>query len=179
MLKEIHSSPIHGVFTVNCTPFEDQRGSFARLYCEKTLSEILGDQKIVQINHSFTKAPGTIRGIHWQKSPSHEMKLIRCLKGSVYDVAVDLREDSPTYLKWFATELSEQNHKMVAIPAGCGHGFQVLSPNTELLYLHTDFYQPELEAGAKFNDPAFKIDWPLEDIQLSDRDKKHPAFVSG
>src|SRR5262249_48876555 len=131
-----------GVSIVDSTPFKDHRGAFARLFCERELASIIGERRIVQINHSRTATRGAVRGLHYQRPPDAEMKLVRCLKGRVWDVAVDLRRGSPTFLRWHAEELSAANGRMIAIPEGCAHGFQVLEPDSELLYLHTAFYNP-------------------------------------
>lgn len=161
---------------VETTPFQDSRGAFARWYCERELAEIIGNRQIVQINHSRTVAMGAVRGLHFQKPPHAEMKLVRCIKGRVWDVAVDLRQGSPTYLKWHAEELSPENARMMVIPEGFAHGFQVLEPESELLYLHTAFYAPEFEGGVRLDDPALDISWPLPFADVSERDQSHPLI---
>lgn len=166
-------SPIHGVLVVETTSHIDHRGVFTRLYCERELASIIGSRVIVQINHSRTASVGAVRGMHFQRSPHAEMKLVRCLKGRVWDVAVDLRADSPTYLKWYAEELTPQNTRMLVIPEGCAHGFQILEPNSELLYLHTAFYNPESEGGIHYGDPRLAITWPLPVTDISLRDKSY------
>lgn len=179
-MKVIDTS-LPGLKVVETTPFQDSRGAFARCYCERELAEIIGNCRIVQINHSRTVAMGAIRGLHFQKPPHAEMKLVRCIKGRVWDVAVDLRQGSPTYLKWHAEELTPANARMMAIPEGFAHGFQVLEPESELLYLHTAFYAPEFESGLRFNDPVLDISWPMPLADVSLRDQSHPlidqAFV--
>lgn len=170
---------IGGVFVVETTPFTDQRGSFVRYYCENELSSVTGKRRIVQINQSRTHAVGAVRGLHFQRPPHSEMKLIRCLRGKVWDVAVDLRAGSPTFLKWHAAELTPENARMLVIPEGCAHGFQVMAEDSELLYLHTAFYAPESEGGALYNDPLLKISWPLAVTDISERDRKHPPITSG
>lgn len=164
---------IAGVSVAKSTRISDSRGSFMRFFCDVELKEILGDRKIVQINHSKTVEVGTIRGLHFQNAPFAEMKLIRCLKGRVFDVAIDLRKDSPTYLQWHAEELSAENGHMFIIPEGCAHGFQALEADSELLYLHTAHYNPKSEGGFMYNDPAIGINWPLEVSVISDRDLKY------
>ena len=164
---------IHGVSVVETTPFRDERGQFARLYCEKELAEVIGQRRIVQINHSRTHAVGAIRGLHYQRPPHAEMKLVRCLKGRVWDLAVDLRAGSPTFLQWHAEELTPDNGRMLVIPEGCAHGFQVLEANSELLYLHTAAYWPEADGGVAYNDPALNIAWPMPVTELSQRDRQH------
>ncbi|GAV19737.1 dTDP-4-dehydrorhamnose 3,5-epimerase [Mariprofundus micogutta] len=166
-------TPIDGVMVAETSRVIDHRGAFARLFCEQALSEVLGGRHIVQINHSRTSQAGAVRGMHYQHAPQAEMKLVRCLKGRVWDVAVDLRKNSATFLRWHAVELSEQNELMMVIPEGCAHGFQVLEAESELLYLHTALYSPELEGGVRHDDPVLNIDWPLEMMDISTRDKTH------
>ena len=169
---------IPGLVVAESTPRIDERGSFTRLYCQEELSEIIGTRQIVQINHSHTKAVGAVRGLHYQRVPNAEMKLVRCVKGRVWDVALDLRAGSPTFLKWHAEELSETNARMMVIPEGFAHGFQVLEEDSELLYLHTAFYSPEDESGVRPMDPGLSIDWPLAIEDLSERDRNHPLLNS-
>jgi dTDP-4-dehydrorhamnose 3,5-epimerase len=156
--------------------FTDARGAFGRLYCAAEMSGIIGSRHIVQINHSCTAAVGAIRGMHFQHPPHAEMKLIRCLKGRVWDVAVDLRVGSPTFLHWHAEELTSNNARMMVIPEGCAHGFQVLEADSELLYLHTAFYHPASEGGLRHDDPQLGIEWPLPAVDLSSRDLSHPPI---
>lgn len=173
---KIISTSLPGLKVVQTTPFLDSRGAFARWFCERELAEIIGDHQIVQINHSKTVAGGAVRGLHFQKPPHSEMKLVRCIKGRVWDVAVDLRKGSPTCLKWHAEELTPANARMMAIPEGFAHGFQVLEPESELLYLHTAFYAPEFEGGLRFNDPVLDISWPMPVTDVSVRDQSHPII---
>lgn len=170
---KIHTTPLAGLSVVEITPHVDNRGQFARLFCEDELSSLMESRKIVQINHSRTKEVGAVRGMHYQLPPHSEMKLVRCLKGRVWDVALDLRPDSHSFLKWHAEELSAVNNRMMLIPEGFAHGFQVLEPDSELLYLHTASYAPEAEGGVKFDDPKFGIAWPLIPTDLSVRDASH------
>ena len=151
----------------------DLRGSFARLFCADKLHFIIGNRKILQINRSVTKKAGSIRGLHFQYPPNAEMKLVRCLNGKVWDIAVDLRLNSPTFLRWHAEELSSVNSKMMIIPEGFAHGFQVLEPDSELLYLHTSHYNPKSEGGMRYDDPALGIDWPLPVSDISVRDRSY------
>ncbi len=164
---------IDGLFVAETSLFHDHRGSFIRYYCENELSSVVGQRRIVQVNQSRTHPIGAVRGLHFQHPPHAEMKLIRCLKGKVWDVAVDLRAGSSTFLKWHAEELSPQNARMMIIPEGFAHGFQALDEDSELLYLHTAFYAPEFEGGVFFNDPLLKISWPLPVTDLSERDCRH------
>jgi len=156
----------------------DHRGAFARFFCEEALAAALVGRHIVQINHSRTSSIGAVRGMHYQHAPHAEMKMVRCLKGKVWDVAVDLRTGSPTFLHWYAAELSAENERMLIIPEGCAHGFQVLDEDSELLYLHTAAYTPASEGGVRYDDPAIGIDWPLDVVDLSGRDRKHPLLTA-
>ena len=170
------TTPIKGLIVSETSRMSDHRGAFARLFCEQDLAEVLVGRHIVPINHSRTSLVGTIRGMHYQNAPQAEMKLVRCLKGKVWDVAVDLRKESQSFLQWHAVELSEENGKMMLIPEGCAHGFQVLEPESELLYLHTAAYSPTTEGGVRYDDPKLAIVWPMAVTDLSDRDKAHPLI---
>lgn len=172
-MMKIEETPIPGVKVVRSSPFEDERGRFARLFCEKELAPLLGERRIVQINHSMTMEKGALRGMHYQNPPHAEMKMIRCLRGKVWDVALDLRRGSPTFLRWYGTELSPDHFNMMVIPEGCAHGFQVIEPASELLYLHTAFYEKSAEGAVKYDDPAAGISWPLPVTDLSQRDREH------
>jgi dTDP-4-dehydrorhamnose 3,5-epimerase len=171
---KINPTPIADLVVAESQAFKDERGAFVRLFCEQDLSSVVGHRKIVQINHSCTEAVGAVRGLHFQNSPHAEMKLVRCLKGKVWDVAVDLRPQSLSYKRWYAQELSPQNAYMMVIPEGFAHGFQVLEAGSELLYLHTAFYKPESEGGLRHDDPALGITWPLPVTDISVRDSSHP-----
>lgn len=170
-------TPLPGVFVVETTPHADPRGAFARLYCEREIQHVIGARRIVQINHSRTLAVGAVRGLHYQRAPHAEMKLVRCLKGCVWDVAVDLRIGSPTFLQSHGVELTPGNTRMLVVPEGCAHGFQVLEADSELLYLHTACYTPAAEGGVRWDDPGLKIPWPLALTDLSDRDAAHPLLT--
>ncbi len=175
---KIHETPIGGLVLVEPTHQTDERGSFSRLYCQEELREIVGERQIVQINRSCTRKVGAVRGLHYQHQPHAEMKLVRCIKGKIWDVAVDLRTDSPTFLNWHADELSAANARMMVIPEGFAHGFQVLEQDSELLYLHTAAYTPAVEGGVGPTDPRLSIAWPLAPQDLSDRDLNHPLLTS-
>lgn len=169
------STNIAGVSIAETRIIQDKRGSFGRLYCENDLSAVIGKQiKIKQINQSRTTLVGAIRGLHFQYSPHSEIKMVRCLKGRVWDIALDLRKGSPTFLQWHALELSPENALLFIIPQGCAHGFQVLEPDSELLYLHTTSYMASAEGGVRFDDPTLGIPWPLPITDLSERDNQHP-----
>ena len=173
---KIINTKIVGVFMIENNPFSDSRGAFTRLFCEKELSSILNNRQIVQINHSITRTVGAIRGLHYQDPPFAEMKMVRCLKGRVWDVALDLRQGSPTFLQWHAEELTPENAKMMVIPEGFAHGFQVLNADSELLYLHTTFYEKSAEGAVRFDDPTLSIHWPLPITDISERDQNHPLI---
>jgi dTDP-4-dehydrorhamnose 3,5-epimerase len=174
-----HAVAIEGLALVETSAFRDHRGEFARFFCEKDLYKQIGDRHIVQINRSLTRAAGAVRGLHFQFPPHAEMKLVRCTRGRVYDVAVDLRSNSPTFLKWFGCELSADNTMMLVVPEGFAHGFQVIEPDSELIYLTTAAYEPNAEGGLAPEDPAIGIRWPLPISDLSERDRKHPPLGSG
>jgi dTDP-4-dehydrorhamnose 3,5-epimerase len=171
---------LHGVMVAETEIRADLRGSFSRFFCEDDLRLAVANRHIVQINHSRTSQRGAIRGLHYQNEPFAETKFVRCLTGLVWDVAVDLRAGSPTFLQWHAVELSPENTLMMIVPEGCAHGFQALSPECELLYLHTARYAPEAEAGVTWNDPRIGILWPLplpDQGGLSDRDRRLPTLA--
>lgn len=167
------ATPIAGVMRIETSSHSDARGAFARFFCEESLAALLGGRHITQINHSRSVERGTIRGMHFQHAPHAEIKFVRCLRGRVWDVAVDLRAGSPTFLQWHAEELSPENTNMLVIPEGCAHGFQTLEPDTELLYLHTAAYTPGAEGGVRYDDPAIGIRWPLPATNISPRDAGH------
>lgn len=167
------ATPLTGVFEAESTPVGDSRGQFTRLFCSEVLTLAHAGRPIVQINHSLTATVGAVRGLHYQRPPQAEAKWVRCLKGRVWDVAVDLRRGSPTFLKWHAVELSAERMNAVLIPEGCAHGFQVLAPDSELLYLHSAPYTPDLEDAVRWDDPRLAIAWPLPVVDLSVRDRNH------
>lgn len=175
-LVNILPTAIPDLFVVETSPHIDARGTFARFFCENELLGLIGDRRIVQINHSRTAAVGALRGLHFQNPPHAEMKLVRCLKGRIWDVAVDLRRDSPTFLCWHGEELTPANLRMMIIPEGFAHGFQVLERDSELLYLHTAFHAPGAEGGLRYDDPTLGIAWPLAATELSTRDALHPLI---
>src|SRR5258706_7704202 len=178
MVREMNTLPtrLSGVVVAETVPVVDSRGAFARLYCERELSEVMSGRHIVQINHSRTVALGAVRGLHFQRPPQAEMKLVRCLRGRVWDVAVDLRAGSKTFLEWHAEELTPSNARMLIIPEGCAHGFQALEVESELLYLHTAFYDPDVEGGIRCDDSRLGIAWPLPIADLSQRDPLLPML---
>jgi dTDP-4-dehydrorhamnose 3,5-epimerase len=173
---KILDTPLADLKVVQSQPHRDGRGAFMRLFCARELKPVLGSRKIVQINHSQTSHAGAVRGMHFQPPPHAEMKMIRCLRGRVFDVAIDLRAGSPTFLRWHARELMGDDSEMVVIPEGFAHGFQALEPDSELLYLHTAFYEPSCESGLRHDDPRLAIAWPLQPHDLSARDSSHPLL---
>lgn len=175
----VEPTPLSGLCVVERLPAGDDRGFFERLYCNEMLESLFGQKQLVQINHSMNASRGTIRGMHFQRPPHSEIKMVSCFRGSVFDVAVDIRKDSPTYLKWFGTVLSKENHKSLFIPEGFAHGFQTLEEDSELLYFHTSAYEPLAEGGIRFDDPAVGIEWPLPVSNQSERDKQLPTRAEG
>ena len=157
----------------------DERGFLERLFCENALAELLGDRRIVQVNHTRTVGSGTVRGLHFQLPPAAEMKFVHCLSGRIFDVAVDLRADSPTLHRWHGETLDGDEPTTLIIPEGIAHGFQLLSERCDLLYFHTAAYDPELERGVDALDPALAIEWPLPVERRSQRDQALPRIGAG
>ncbi|MEO1515630.1 MAG: dTDP-4-dehydrorhamnose 3,5-epimerase [Bacteroidota bacterium] len=171
-----HACPLEGAFVIEPEPFEDQRGLFARTFCKKDFRQIGHRKEFVQFNHSVNRRKGTVRGMHYQLPPHSEIKLVRCIQGSVYDVIVDLRRNSPTFLQHFGVELSESNLLMLYIPEGFAHGFQTLKDHTALIYHHTAYYAPKAERGLRYDDPRLDIHWPLPPVALSKKDQLYPKI---
>jgi dTDP-4-dehydrorhamnose 3,5-epimerase len=169
-------TPLAGSYVIEPKPYEDERGWFARFYCKDEFEKIGHEKEWVQLNHSVTYQKGSIRGMHFQVAPYHEIKMVKCIAGAVFDVIIDLRKNSPGFLKWFGVELSASNRKMLYIPEGFSHGFQCLADNCELIYHHTEFYTPGSEAGIHYQDPMINIQWPLAAGVVSSRDLGH-AFL--
>lgn len=168
---EFESTEIEGLYVSITKKLSDERGAFMRMYCTDSIKEKLGeDHNIKQINYSHTVEKGSIRGMHFQKTPALEGKIVRCIQGKILDVAVDLRKGSKTFLKHFAIELSEDNNFALMIPKGFAHGFQTLTDNCKMVYMHDESYSAKNEDGIKFDDPKLAIEWPLEPKNLSQRD---------
>jgi dTDP-4-dehydrorhamnose 3,5-epimerase len=169
---------LKGAFIIELEKFEDQRGFFARVWCQKEL-EVHGlNFAVAQINMSYNKNRGVIRGLHYQTAPFEEAKLIRCTRGVIYDVIIDLRPDSNTYLDWIGVELSADNRMMLYVPENFAHGYQSLTDNTEIFYPVSQFYSPESAWGVRWNDPAFGIDWPVTDnLVVSEQDQNWPDYL--
>jgi len=167
------STPLTGLTLVQRKAIEDQRGFLSRLYCADEFREAGLHKPIAQINHTLTRSKGAVRGLHFQNPPHAEAKLVSCLQGEVFDVAVDLRCGSPTFLQWYGVKLSALNRQSLLIPEGFAHGFQTLTEDCELIYLHTATYQPEAEGALNVTDPKIGITWPLTMADLSERDRNH------
>ncbi len=167
------ATSLSGMFVIEPKPFRDDRGFFARIFCKEEFRTTGLTKEIIHINHSLTAGRGVVRGMHFQKPPHAEIKIIKCLRGKVFDVAVDLRAGSATFLQWQGIELSGKEGNAVYIPEGFAHGFQTLEENSEMLYMHTQAYYPASEDGIRYNDPRVAIDWPLPVRDVSARDQKH------
>ena len=169
-------TPLAGLTLIHRKPIEDHRGFFCRLYCSEEFCEVGLQKSIVQINHTFTKKKGTVRGLHFQYSPHAEVKIVSCLQGEIFDVAVDLRKGSPSFLCWHGEILSASNRKSLLIPEGFAHGFQTLTENCALIYLHSAPFLPEAEGAFNVADPRLGIAWPTAITDLSERDRAHPGI---
>lgn len=176
--KGSSNEQIKGLVEIQSNPFEDSRGSFLNAFRinDEMWTKSWGDRAVAQVNISRSMTVGTVRGLHLQAAPYGEAKLVRCLKGKVWDVAVDLRDGSQTYACWHAVELSPERCNALLIPEGCAHGFQVLEPGSELLYLHSGAWVPEAETGVRWDDPQLAIRWPLPVAELSARDQSLPLL---
>jgi len=168
--------PLAGLKRVERRSLGDSRGFLSRLFCAEELISAGWQKPIAQINHTYTATRGTVRGMHFQLPPQAEMKLVSCLRGRVWDVAVDLRRGSETFLHWHAEELSADNHRAFLIPEGFAHGFQALTDDVELLYCHSVAYHKEAEGGVNPRDSSLSIEWPLEISEISDADTHHPMI---
>ncbi|HTP70553.1 MAG TPA: dTDP-4-dehydrorhamnose 3,5-epimerase [Dongiaceae bacterium] len=169
--------PLSGAYLLEIQPISDERGFFARTWCSQEARDLGLSVDFVQSSLSYNNCKGTLRGMHYQCPPHAETKLVRCTAGSIYDVLVDLRPDSPTFCKWFAIELSAKNRKSVYIPVGFAHGFQSLSDHSEVSYQISEHYHPECARGVRWNDKVFGMEWPLEVVILSERDRSFPDFL--
>jgi dTDP-4-dehydrorhamnose 3,5-epimerase len=174
----VRETPLQGLKVIQRHPRIDSRGQFARAFCSEELSAAGWTTPVMQINHSITNSVGSVRGLHYQNPPKAERKMVLCLRGRVWDVAVDLRASSATFLAWHAEELSAKNNKALLIPEGFAHGFQVLEKESELLYLHSEQYAPQLENGISPLDPRLSILWPLAIAEMSDRDRGLPVWTN-
>lgn len=175
----IIDTPLQGLMLIQREPMEDTRGYLERLYCAQELDLLVPSKRIVQVNLSLTKRRGAVRGMHFQRAPHTETKFVTCLRGAVFDVAIDVRSGSATFLQWHAEILSAENHKTFLIPEGYAHGFQTLAEDCELLYLHTAAYEPAAESGLNPEDPGLAICWPVPISELSVRDRAHAMIADG
>lgn len=168
---------LKGAFVIEPEMNIDERGFFARIWCQRELKSQGLNPNLVQSSIALSKKKGTLRGMHYQLPPHEETKLVRCTKGAIYDVIIDLRPKSKTFKQWFGIKLTAENYKMIYVPEGFAHGYQTVEDNTEVLYLISEFFSPEFYAGVRWNDPAFKIVWPeTKNIIISDKDKNCPDF---
>jgi len=174
---DILDTPLERLKLIQRKPIGDQRGYLERMFCAEELQTLLSGKSIAQINHTLTARRGTVRGLHFQYPPHAETKVVSCLRGAVFDVAVDLRQGSPTFLRWHAEILSAENHKTLVIPEGFAHGFQTLTDDCELLYFHTAAWQPSAEGALNAQDPGIDIHWPEAVTELSPRDAAHPLVA--
>jgi dTDP-4-dehydrorhamnose 3,5-epimerase len=170
------TAPLAGLMVVDIAAVRDDRGYFARTFCTDEFAAAGLPTVFPQCNISFNTARGTLRGMHWQADPFPEGKLVRCSRGAILDVAVDLRPDSPTFCRWYGVELTVRNARALYIPAGFAHGFQTLEGDSEVFYQMTESYRPGMARGARWNDPRFGIDWPIPDPILSPRDADYPDY---
>lgn len=167
---------IKGAFIIEPELLTDERGFFARSFCREEFQKKGLETDIVQCNISYNKKKGTLRGMHYQAPPFEEAKIVSCTKGSIYDVVVDLRRNSPTFKKWVAAELSEKNFKMVYIPRGCAHGFQTLDDNSIVFYQMTEYFHPECARGSQWDNLSIGIVWPVPEMIMSEKDKNYQDF---
>lgn len=169
-------STLKGVYLVDLEKRCDERGFFARMFCEREFSQHGLAIRFVQMSVSLSMSKATLRGMHYQLEPRAETKLVRCIRGALFDVAVDLRKDSPTFGRSFGAELTAENGRMMYLPRGFAHGFITLKDDTEAIYLVDEFYSPEMERGIRWDDPRFGIDWPVLPMVMSEKDRSHPDF---
>ena len=173
----VNETRLVGVYVIDMVKIEDERGFFARVWCKKEVEEYKLVSSFVQLNTSFSKKRGTVRGLHYQISPHQEVKVMRCIRGAIFDVIIDLRPDSSTYMQWMGVEVSGENGRMLYVPEGFAHGFQTLVDDTEVIYPVSEYYCPKAERGVRWNDPTFGIRWPeTEDVTISDKDRSWPDF---
>lgn len=169
-------TPLAGAYLIDLEKRGDDRGFFARAFCEKEFSAHGLVKNFVQVNNSLSATKGTLRGMHYQLAPRAETKLVRCIRGGLHDLILDLRKGSPTFGKSFGADLTAENRRMMYVPKGFAHGFITIEPNTEAFYFVDEFYAPEQERGVRWNDPKFKIGWPIDPVVLSDKDKSQRDF---
>ena len=173
---KFHSTPLEGAYLIELDRRGDDRGFFARFFCEREFSDQGLETRFVQVNTSLSAKVGTLRGLHYQLPPSSEVKVVRAIKGALWDVIVDLRAGSPTFGKWFGAELNDDNRLMMYVPRGFGHGLITLTDNVEAFYLVSAFYAPQCERGLRWNDPALAINWPIQPVEISEKDAIWPEL---
>ncbi len=173
---EFTRAPITGAYVIDVKRLGDERGFFGRLWCKEEYENLGLVSRIVQSNIGVSTSAGTLRGLHFQRAPHEEVKIVRCSRGAIFDVIVDLRPESATYKDWFGIELNQENATMLYVPEGCATGYLTLRDDTEISYHTSEFYRPESASGVRYNDPAFAIEWPAEIRVLSDNDKTWPDF---
>jgi dTDP-4-dehydrorhamnose 3,5-epimerase len=169
---------LKGAFIITPDLIEDERGFFARTFCRREFEENALNPNLLQCNISFNETKGTLRGMHYQAGLQSEVKLVRCTAGAIYDAIIDLRPESPTFKQWLSTELTENNHHLLYVPEGFAHGYQTMTPQTEVFYQVSAFYHPASERGIRWDDPAFGIEWPLPITVVSKKDASHPNWVA-
>jgi len=168
---------LKGAYIIEIDPLTDERGFFARSWCREEFKARGLNSRLVQCNISYNQRKGTLRGMHYQVAPYQEAKLVRCTRGAIYDVIIDLRPDSITFKQWVAVELSAENRKMIYIPEGFAHGFQTLEDGTEVFYQMSEYYHSECARGVRWDDPAFTIQWPEDERIISAKDRSYPLFT--
>jgi len=173
---KFHATPLKDAYTIELEKRGDDRGFFARFFCENEFGAQGLATRFVQVNNSLSAKKGTLRGLHYQLAPAAEVKVVRCIRGALFDVIIDIRPDSPTFGKWFGAELTAENRLMMYVPRGFAHAILTLADDTEALYLVSEFYSPENERGVRWNDPRFNIAWPLAPTEISEKDGKWPDF---
>lgn len=173
---KFHQTPLKDACTIELEKRGDDRGFFARFFCRNEFDAAGLATQFVQVNNSLSAKKGTLRGLHYQLAPAAEVKVVRCIRGALFDVIIDIRADSPTFGKWFGAELTAENRLMMYVPRGFAHAILTLADDTEALYLVSDFYSPENERGIRWNDPRFNIAWPIAPAEISEKDATWPDF---
>ena len=174
---EFTETPLKGAYLIEIRKMGDERGFFGRSWCRKEMEEAGLEADIAQINTSLSRHKGTLRGLHYQVAPYQESKMIRCTRGSIYDVIVDLRPESPTFRQWYGAELTADNHRALYSPKGFAQGFITLEDDAEITYFASEFYAAGMDRGVRYNDPQFGIRWPMEPVVISDKDRAWPDFT--
>ena len=176
---KFYETELKGAYIIELEKFEDDRGFFTRVWDKKIMQDQGLKSDLVQMSFSFSKKKGTLRGMHFQKEPFREVKIVKCIQGKIFDVIIDLRSSSSTFKKWFGVELTEENYKMLYVPEGFAHGFQTLEDNSEIIYQVSEFYTPNSELGIHWNDHAFNITWPIEEKIITEKDNSWKVFDLG